>query len=350
MKQTIIRTGLETLYFSGLHHVMRPLVGGVGAILTLHHVRPPRPDAFQPNHLLEVTPVFFERLLRRLKRSALDVISLDEMHARYIGGNFKRRFVCITFDDGYKDLKQWAYPLLKKYEIPFALYIPTSFPDRLGELWWVALEAVIAKNNRIGMVVNGEDRFFDCATVAEKRELYDEVYRYLRSMKSEDELRHAVRDLAACHSVDMGAFCRDLCMDWQEIIDLAADPLVTIGAHTVNHKMLKKMADEAAVRAEMEMSRAVLEAALGKRPEHLAYPVGDPTSAGPREFRIAAELGFKTAVTTRPGVLFKAHRDHLTALPRISVNGDFQQQRYLKVLMSGAATAMANGFRRVNAA
>ena len=119
-------------------------------------------------------------------------------------------------------------------------------------------------------------------------------------------------------------------MDWQEIIELAADPLVTIGAHTVNHKMLKKMTDESALRAEMEMSRAVLEAALGKRPEHLAYPVGDPTSAGPREFRIAAELGFKTAVTTRPGVLFKAHRDHLTALPRISVNGDFQQQRYLK--------------------
>jgi hypothetical protein len=78
--------------------------------------------------------------------------------------------------------------------------------------------------------------------------------------------------------------------------------------------------------------------------------VGDPTSAGEREFRIAAQIGYKTAVTTRPGVLFKAHRDHLTALPRISVNGTFPQQRYLKVLMSGAATAMWNGFRRVNAA
>ena len=78
----------------------------------------------------------------------------------------------------------------------------------------------------------------------------------------------------------------------------------------------------------MEMSRAVIEAALGERPQHLAYPVGDPTSAGPREFRIAAELGFKTAVTTRPGVLFTAHREHLTALPRISLNGEFQQQRY----------------------
>lgn len=350
MKQTIIRTGLETLYFTGLHHVMRPLLGGVGAILTLHHVRPLRPDAFQPNHLLEVTPDFLERLLLRLKRAALDVISLDEMHARYIGGDFKRRFVCITFDDGYKDLMQYAYPLLKQYQLPFALYIPTSFPDRLGELWWVALEAVITRNSRISMLINGDDRHFDCGSVREKRDLYDQVYGYLRSMKTEDELRHFVRDLCARHRVDIASFCRDLCMDWQEIIDLAADPLVTIGAHTVNHNMLKKMTDESAVRAEMEMSRSVLEAALGKRPEHLAYPVGDPTSAGPREFRIAAELGFKTAVTTRPGVLFKAHRDHLTALPRISVNGDFQQQRYLEVLMSGAATAMWNGFRRVNAA
>jgi hypothetical protein len=199
-------------------------------------------------------------------------------------------------------------------------------------------------------VINGKDQFFECGSVSEKRELYDAIYGYLRSMKTEDELRRVVRDLAARHRVDMAAFCRDLCMEWQDIVDLAADPLVTIGAHTVNHNMLKKMADESAVRAEMAMSRTVLEATLGKRPAHLAYPVGDPTSAGPREFRIAAELGFKTAVTTRPGVLFKAHRDHLTALPRISVNGDFQQQRYLEVLMSGAATAMWNGFRRVNAA
>src|SRR5882672_6497708 len=203
MKQTIIRTGLETLYFSGMHHVMRPLVGGVGAILTLHHVRPPRPDAFQPNHLLEVTPAFLEGLLQRLKRSALEVISLGEMHRRFISGDYKRRFVCITFDDGYKDLMRWAYPLLKKYQLPFALYIPTSFPDRIGELWWLALEAVIAKNSRIGMVINGQDQFFECRNVREKRELYDALYVYLRGLKSEGDLRRVVRDLAACHSVDM---------------------------------------------------------------------------------------------------------------------------------------------------
>ncbi len=350
MKKTIIRSGLETLYFSGAHHLMRPVVGGVGAILTLHHVRPARHDAFQPNRLLEITPKFFERVLRMLKRRRIDVISLDEMHRRMIAGDFKRRFVCLTIDDGYKDIKEFAYPLLKKYELPFALYIPTSFPDQLGELWWLGLEAVIAQNKRIGLKINGENRHFDCASVSQKRELYDELYGYLRSLKTEEELRRVVRDLCACYRVDMAAFCRDLSMSWEEIAEMADDPLVTIGAHTVSHSMLKKIPDDAAVRAEMEQSRSVLEAALGKRPEHLAYPVGDPTSAGAREFRIAAALGFKTAVTTRPGVLFKAHRDHMTALPRLSLNGEFQRSRYLKVLMSGAATAMWNGFRRVNAA
>jgi peptidoglycan/xylan/chitin deacetylase (PgdA/CDA1 family) len=348
--RTIIRTGLETLYLGGMHHLMRPLFGGVGCILTLHHVRPPRPDAFQPNRLLEVTPVFFEGLLRRLKRRRIDIVSLDEMHRRFLAGDFKRRFVCITFDDGYKDVMRWAWPLLKQYDVPYALYIPTSFPDRLGELWWLGLEAVVAQNSQIGMMINGEQRFFECSSVGQKRELYDAIYGYLRSMKSDDEVRRTVRDLCACYKVDMAALCRELCMDWDELSQMAADPLCTIGAHTVNHPMLKKISDDASVRAEMEQSRAVLDAALGTRPEHIAYPVGDPTSAGPREFRIAAELGFKTGVTTRPGVLFKVHRDHLLALPRISVNGEFQQQRYLKVLMSGAGTAFWNGFRRVNAA
>lgn len=349
LKKTIIRGGLETLYFSGAHHLLRPLLGGVGAILMLHHVRPPRSDRFAPNRHLEVTPAFLEHLVRWLKRSRLDLVSLDEMHRRLTEGDFRRRFACVTFDDGYRDNRQFAYPILKKYEVPFAIYVATSFPDRLGELWWLALEAVIAKSRRVGLVIDGADRSFDCGDVASKRQLYAQLYGWLRSLSSEEAIRDVVRDLAARYQVDIAELCGALCMGWNELNTLAADPLVTIGAHTVNHVMLAKVGAKAA-RSEMDMSRAVIEASLGCPPQHFAYPVGDAVAAGPREFAVAAELGFKTAVTTRPGVLFPEHREHLTALPRISVNGDFQQLRHMRVLLSGAPTAMWNGFKRVDAA
>jgi peptidoglycan/xylan/chitin deacetylase (PgdA/CDA1 family) len=349
LRQTIIRSGLESLYFTGAHIALRSFVEGVGAILTLHHVRPPRPGRFQPNRLLEVTPRFLTRVVKGLRRSGVDLISLDEMHRRMTEGDFSRRFVCLTFDDGYRDTLQWAYPILKEAEVPFAVYVPTSFPDRLGELWWLALEAVIARNSRVGLVIDGRDCKFDCRTVAEKRALFDELYWWLRGRPTEAELRGVVRNLAAFYHVDIATFCSELCMSWTELAQLASDPLVTIGAHTVNHPMLAKLPKEAA-RSEIDLSRSVIEAALAVKPQHLSYPFGDRASSAAREFEIAAELGFKTAVTTRPGVLFAEHSQCMTALPRISLNGDFQRMRYVRVLLSGTATAMWNGFRRLDAA
>jgi peptidoglycan/xylan/chitin deacetylase (PgdA/CDA1 family) len=233
--------------------------------------------------------------------------------------------------------------------VPFAVYVPTSFPDRLGELWWLVLEAVIARNPRIGLVIDGRDRKFDCRTVPEKRALFDDLYWWLRNRPSEAEMRDVVRSLAAYYHVDIAAFCEELCMSWSELAELAADPLVTIGAHTVNHSMLAKLPRETA-RSEIDLSRSIIDAALSIKPRHLSYPFGDRSSTGAREFEIAAELGFKTAVTTRPGVLFPEHSQRLMALPRISLNGDFQRIRYVRVLLSGTATAMWNGFRRLDAA
>jgi peptidoglycan/xylan/chitin deacetylase (PgdA/CDA1 family) len=349
VKTTIVRSGLETLYFSGAHVLMRPFVGGVGAVLMLHHVRPARRDRFQPNGQLEVTPDFLERVIRHLRRQDIDLISLDEMHRRMTERDFGRRFACFTFDDGYRDNKQWAYPILKAAQVPFAIYIATSFPDRLGKLWWLALEAVVARNDRIALMMDGEERHIDCADLATKRAVFEALYWWLRGLPTEDQLLEVVRDLSARYGVDTAALCAEQCMDWNEIAEIARDPLVTIGAHTVNHVMLAK-ASEGVVRSELKMSRAVLETAIGAPPRHFAYPFGDRTTAGLREFRIAGELGFKTAVTTRPGVLFAEHADHLHALPRISLNGAFQDTRFVSVLMSGAATALWNRFRRVDAA
>jgi peptidoglycan/xylan/chitin deacetylase (PgdA/CDA1 family) len=349
LRNAAFRAGLETLYFTGAHRVLSPLWGGVGLIFTLHHVRPARKGRFQPNRLLEVTPEFLEGTILRLKKRGVDLVGMNELHRRLREQDFSRRFAAFTFDDGYRDNLEFALPILERHEVPFAQYVATSFPDRLGELWWVALERVVERADRIVIPIEGREHFFYCERADQKREVFAQIYGWLRSLSDESEMRAVVRDLCDRYGVDPGAPCRELCMSWPEIEKMANSKLATIGAHTVNHVMLKKWPREKALN-EMRRSREVIEASLGRPCEHFAYPVGDPASADAREFELAAEAGFKTAVTTRPGVLFPEHREHLTALPRVSLNGNFQALRFVDVFLSGAPFAFWNRFQRVNAA
>jgi peptidoglycan/xylan/chitin deacetylase (PgdA/CDA1 family) len=349
LRDKIIRAGFETLYFSRAHGVLRSFCAGVGVILTFHHVRPARDDAFQPNGILEITPQFFEEVIVALRQSGIDLISLDDMHRRLIDQDFLRRFACITFDDGYRDNKTFAYPILKRHRVPFAIYVPSGFIDREGGLWWLTLEAVIASADQLDVVIDGEPRRFSCATAEDKQTVFSAIYWWLRALPTDDEIRAQVRALAECHGVDARNTFDDLLLTWAELAELAADPLMTVGAHTVSHPILAKIRPDTA-RREIDCSRKRIAHALGISPAHFSYPIGDPTSAGPREFEIVQELGFKTAVTTRPGMLFPEHRGHFMALPRVSINGDYQRMRYVEVLMSGASTALWNGFRHVNAA
>jgi peptidoglycan/xylan/chitin deacetylase (PgdA/CDA1 family) len=138
-------------------------------------------------------------------------------------------------------------------------------------------------------------------------------------------------------------------MTWDETRAFAAHPLVTVGAHSLTHRRLAQWPMEVA-RMEMAASKAALEARLGGGVSSFAYPVGDPTSAGPREFALAREAGFRLAVTTRPGMLFAEHAAHLHALPRVSLNGLWQDLGYLDVLISGAPFVLWNRGRRLNVA
>ena len=92
--------------------------------------------------------------------------------------------------------------------------------------------------------------------------------------------------------------------------------------------------------AEIEKSVRRIEQETGKPCRHFSYPYGDEASAGPREFELVKELGLRTGVTTRKGLIHPRHAQELTALPRVSLNGDYQKPRYVKVLLSGAPFAL----------
>lgn len=348
-RNNVIRAGLGALYFTGAHRLLRPIFAGVGTIFMLHHVRPRRDAVFQPNQHLEVTADFLRATLAHLRGHGIDIISIDEMHRRMAERNFSRRFACFTFDDGYRDNRDFALPAMREFDAPFTVYVASDFAEGISRPWWIALEMVIAKADLIEVDIEGIAVRLNTTTLVAKQAAFERLHDWLRGLQGEVDVRRQISVLCARHGVNENAISRDLCLSWDELKPFADDPLVTIGAHTISHCNLAKQS-EADAGHEMAISRARIEAALQRPVVHFAYPFGDRDAAAGREFALARAVGFKTAVTTRPGMIFAENAAHLTALPRLSLNGNYQNARYLPVLTSGAATALWNGFRRVNAA
>jgi peptidoglycan/xylan/chitin deacetylase (PgdA/CDA1 family) len=333
----LTRATLELAYFSFYARIMQRRAGGAGVILRFERVRPPRAGRFQPLRSHEITPKFLDRTIRALKRWNFDIVSMDEVRRRAVTLASPRRFVCLTFDGGYKDLMNSAYPVLTKHRVPFTVYLPTAFPDGLGEAWWLALEQMIARENRISLVMDRKEQRFDIAGVLEKNQLYDFLSGWMRSLQP-PELSFAINDLCKRYSVDLAALSRDASMDWEDLAKLAADPLVTIGSATVNYPALSNLKDADALR-EMMMGRAVAEAAFRRTIGHFAYPFGDRAAFRRQHAAMADEAGFASAVSAISGVIESEGRTSLHALPRIAWDGRQRSLRIMRVILSGITFA-----------
>lgn len=324
----------EALWLSHLPGLIRTLSASRGVIFTLHRVLPEEPADFSPNAILQVRPDFLEYVIERVRDLGLDIVSLDEALERLAAPGPGRRFVVLTFDDAYKDNLRHALPILRRQEAPFTLYVPTALVDGVGELWWQAIEDIIGRQDAIAMTSDGQTDYVDTRTTAQKHEAFNALYWQMRKMPEADRVK-LVRSFATAYGYDLDRQCRTLIMDWQELRLFAGEPLCTIGAHTVHHYELAKLPLDQA-RSEMAQSADILFAQFGRRPVHFSYPLGGPLSAGQREFDLARDIGFKSAVTTRPGGLYPRHAASPHALPRISLNGYFQSRRYVDVFTTGA--------------
>ncbi len=138
---------------------------------------------------------------------------------------------------------------------------------------------------------------------------------------------------------------KSLALSWDQIAQLNADPMVTIGAHTANHFLLARLSEEEALR-EISTAREKLVTRLRRSIDHFAYPFGGKAAAGEREFRMVKEMGFKTATTTRTANIFPQHAEHLECLPRLDM-GMFSNNAQFDLALNGWIPARLNHFQRV---
>lgn len=342
---SILKAALHTLYYSGADGLIAPFTRGDGVIFMLHRVTPEPVRDFEPNRILKIRPEFLDQVIRQVIEAGFEILRIDEIPDRLADTQSGRPFACFTLDDGYRDNLEHALPVFRRHGVPFTVYVPSDYADGMGDLWWLMLERIIDLSSTVSVVMHGVPRQFETTTNADKDKAYQEIYWWLRSI-SEEEARVIVNDLATAAGLDRTELCRSLMMNWDEVGELAADPLVTIGAHTCRHMALAKL-DADTARAEVHQSILRIETELGRPCRHFSYPYGCKSSAGEREFELAKGLGLATAVTTQKGLVDSAHAANLMTLPRFSLNGDFQDIRFVKVILSGAPFRLWNALGRV---
>lgn len=332
IRNAAIRAGLEAVALTNAGAVW-PQAAGRGVIFTLHHVRPHQGHAFDPNALLSVTPEFLDAAIETCLGTGMVPVALEDLPQLLADPNDRRRFVCFTLDDGYRNNARHAAPVFRRHGVPYTIFLCRGFVERTRSLWWETAETLIRRTNELTFDFGGGPENLPLNTIARKQAAFDRLSSFIQAEDEDDAIARLDAE-AIRHGVDPLAIVDDLIMDADEIRELARDQLACFGAHTLTHVNLRRV-DATRLASEIEGSIRAVEARTGKRPSSFAYPYGFAAAAGEREFSAARAAGLSIAVTTRPGVLGAASLGQPTALPRVSLNGLYQKPRYVKALASG---------------
>ncbi|MBV8474580.1 MAG: polysaccharide deacetylase family protein, partial [Hyphomicrobiales bacterium] len=195
LKKQLIDAGFAAFRVSRLHRALAPLTRGQGVILTLHRVLPDGagPKDFAPNRLLEITPEFLDAALDLTRRLGFEFVTLAEARRRLAEGG--RRFAALTFDDGYRDTRDFALPVLERHQAPCAVFFVPGFIERTARLWWIELEEAVRRLDEVSIEREGLALRLPARGVAEKNSAFARLYWALRA-RGEQEILDVAGELA----------------------------------------------------------------------------------------------------------------------------------------------------------
>ena len=346
LKENLKSIVRPVFFYTKSYLLIQKIYSGIGTILMFHRVCPKsEKQRIMGNSCLEVTPDYLEQCMNFFLKKNYKIVSLDTVYNILASKKkINKRFVTFTFDDGYIDNLTYAYPIFKKYNAPFAIYVTTSFPERQGILWWYLLEDTIIKNKFVKFKIGNKNIVFDCTTQKRQETTFNKIVNLILSTKHEEYLS-VLKSIFESYKVDLYKKTDELALRWKDIIELSKDPIVTIGAHTSNHYVLNTLTETKVIHEVID-SKKLIESKINIPVNHFAYPFGSKNEVNEREFKIVKECGFKTAVTTRISNIFLKHREYLECLPRIEM---LQERKIecLDLLISGAEFFLKNRFKKV---
>lgn len=262
-------------------------------ILAYHRVAELRDTLAVDSRSVSATPVVFARQMHHLARH-YHVISMAQfLNAIENGVPLPKRAVLITFDDAYVDFAEIAWPILKRFQLPATMFVPTAYPDHPERaFWW--------------------DKLYRAFSVTTRTELYgtpfgsmplrnsEEKRRTLRIVQ--DYVRTVLEDEAVClvDSVCAQLVERQICsgnsLTWDQLRQLTKEGL-TLGSHTRTHPVMTHLTTDR-MREEVRASQEDLKREIGNVLPIFCYPNGNHDET---VVAILRDEGIRLAFTTLSG-------------------------------------------------
>ena len=311
----------------------KPAVRGI--VVMVHEV-----NDGPENHVRELatglTAQSLDSIVAFLRRDQWDIVTIEEALVRLKRDDAENRFAVLTFDDGYRDTLTRALPILERHDAPFTVYIPTGAPTRDLYSWWLGLRQLFRSNERVDIACM--EARFECRNYEDKIEGF---YRTLAWVRGDYRRTAMLDDTFQRYGISLAGLNETYFMNESDLRLLARHPLASVGAHTASHGALSLLS-VAEVQHELVANRRYLEGLLDRCVVDLAYPYGHHGTCGRREFALAAEAGFRSAVTTRYGAVTAADRRHAHALPRVAAGGEVDFDKF-----ASAVGTLCNATARV---
>jgi peptidoglycan/xylan/chitin deacetylase (PgdA/CDA1 family) len=216
----------------------------------------------------------------------------------------------ITFDDGYRDNFELAFPILREIGVPATFFIATSFIQKPRLPWWDHIAYIVKNTRREAFTLDYPAPFaIDLRRSTRSHALQQvlNVYKQAAAVREDDFLRR-LGDIAEVEA-DSESLGRDLFMSWDQIRRLNNEGM-SIGSHTHSHRILSAL-NESEQRNELSLSKEILEAEVRRPIDAVAYPVGQPFTFNGLTKRLAKEVGYRIGFSYYGGFNRTGHMDLL---------------------------------------
>ena len=311
-KSLIARFGRQHWNFGG-HELL---------VLMYHRVLPsdyPGLDKIQPG--MWIHPKTLEKQLQIIKKM-FDVVFLEDwVEARQNGDSLPKKACAITFDDGWIDNYEYAFPILQQEKVPASIYLATRYVGTNEHFFPERLIRIIARDGKAGRrpaegwlqeIMSVAD---DSPSVLSGPEYSDYLNRAVVEAKryGDIELRAMLSDAEHSRGLETSYDPPDL-LNWEQVGQMGDSELIRFGVHTRTHLRFDREHDPQLMIDEIVHSKEELLSRTGQRDALFCYPNGDSTNKAEELVR----ANYAAALTTVCG--WNNSRTDLHKLSRIGLS------------------------------